>query len=82
MCLPCNRQLLATKYHIDEPNIQSYCFHIFCCYHSCPYNRERASQSVRVISFIFHSSPYYLVAGSADPEENPVAQHLQAGKPI
>ena len=32
MCLPCNRQLLATKYHIDEPNIQSYCFHIFCCY--------------------------------------------------
>ena len=31
MCLPCNRQLLATKYHIDESTIQSYCFHMFCC---------------------------------------------------
>ena len=31
---------------------------LFGCYRSCPYSRERASQSLRVISFIFHSSPW------------------------
>ena len=28
---PCNRQDLAIRYKIDEPTIQSYCFHIIPC---------------------------------------------------
>ena len=30
-CFPCNRQLLATRYNIDEPEIQSYCYHLLPC---------------------------------------------------
>ena len=30
-CLPCNRAILATQYGIDEPNIQSYCYHLLPC---------------------------------------------------
>jgi hypothetical protein len=30
-CFPCNRQLLATRYNIDETDIQSYCFHVLPC---------------------------------------------------
>ena len=30
-CFPCNRQLLAIRYRIDEPTIQSYCYHVVPC---------------------------------------------------
>ena len=31
---------------------------VFGCYRSCRYSRERSSQNLKVISFIFQSSPY------------------------